>query len=229
VARGIRGAPHVGFAARMQILNAIPEKIRAYAQQIIEARGDSAKLGQVMASSPLPIVIVDDQRRYLEVNSSARSALGPSRVELEGLRVDDLTPPYWIPALEANWARLMSTGWIASQLEPGPADASYLGVDFYALANVLPGHHVIAFAVAGRARAQGHAEREGTPLASTLTRRQLEVLGLAAQGRDGPAIAHALTLSPATVRTHFQNIYAKLGVRDRAGAVAEGFRRGLIA
>jgi len=37
-----------------------------------------------------------------------------------------------------------------------------------------------------------------------------------------------LTLSPATVRTHFENIYAKLGVQDQAAAVAFGIRSGLI-
>jgi two-component system, NarL family, nitrate/nitrite response regulator NarL len=35
-------------------------------------------------------------------------------------------------------------------------------------------------------------------------------------------------LSPATVRTHLQHLYEKLGVSDRAAAVAEGMRRGLL-
>ena len=62
-----------------------------------------------------------------------------------------------------------------------------------------------------------------------LSEREIEVLLLAAEGLSGPAIAERLVLSPATVKTHFENIYAKLGVGDRASAVAQGLRTGLIA
>jgi two-component system nitrate/nitrite response regulator NarL len=41
-------------------------------------------------------------------------------------------------------------------------------------------------------------------------------------------IAERLVLSPGTVKTHFQNVYAKWGVPDRAAAVAEALRQGLI-
>jgi PAS domain S-box-containing protein len=61
-----------------------------------------------------------------------------------------------------------------------------------------------------------------------LTTRQLEVLRLAAEGHSGPGIAEELMLSPATVRTHFAHIYEKLGVGDRAAAVAHALRTGLI-
>jgi DNA-binding CsgD family transcriptional regulator len=61
-----------------------------------------------------------------------------------------------------------------------------------------------------------------------LTRRELEVLQLAAAGTSGPEIAATLIVSTATVKTHFENIYAKLGVSDRAGAVAEALRLGII-
>jgi ATP/maltotriose-dependent transcriptional regulator MalT len=61
-----------------------------------------------------------------------------------------------------------------------------------------------------------------------LSKRELEVLALAAEGNSGPQIAGRLSLSPATVKTHFENIYEKLGVSDRAAAVARGLRAGLI-
>jgi PAS domain S-box-containing protein len=63
---------------------------------------------------------------------------------------------------------------------------------------------------------------------SPLTQRELEVLRLAAEGNNGPDIARHLFLSPATVKTHFENIYEKLGVCDRAAAVAYALRTGLI-
>jgi two-component system, NarL family, nitrate/nitrite response regulator NarL len=61
-----------------------------------------------------------------------------------------------------------------------------------------------------------------------LTDRELEVLRHVASGRQAPEIARELFLSPATVKGHLQNLYEKLGVSDRAAAVAEAMRRGLI-
>ncbi len=57
---------------------------------------------------------------------------------------------------------------------------------------------------------------------SPLTARETEVLQLASHGGASAAIAERLQVSTSTVKTHFEHIYAKLGVADRAGAVAEG-------
>lgn len=62
-----------------------------------------------------------------------------------------------------------------------------------------------------------------------LTPREIEVLVLTAEGLSGPEVAAELVLSPSTVNTHFKNIYAKLGVRTRAAAVAKAMRVGAIA
>jgi DNA-binding CsgD family transcriptional regulator len=61
-----------------------------------------------------------------------------------------------------------------------------------------------------------------------LSPRELEVLRLAAEGNTGREIAEQLVLSPTTVKTHFGSIFGKLGVSDRASAVAHGFRIGLL-
>jgi two-component system nitrate/nitrite response regulator NarL len=61
-----------------------------------------------------------------------------------------------------------------------------------------------------------------------LTAREREVLELTAGGRSAPQIAEQLFLSTATVKTHLQRLYEKLGVSDRAAAVAEAMRRGLL-
>jgi two-component system nitrate/nitrite response regulator NarL len=62
-----------------------------------------------------------------------------------------------------------------------------------------------------------------------LSPREHEILELLATGASTPAIAARLYLSAATVKTHLHHLYEKLGVSDRAAAVAEGLRRGLIA
>lgn len=61
-----------------------------------------------------------------------------------------------------------------------------------------------------------------------LTPRERDVLQLAAEDLSAPGIAEHLSLSPATVNTHFGHIYVKLDVNSRAGAVAKGMRLGLI-
>lgn len=61
-----------------------------------------------------------------------------------------------------------------------------------------------------------------------LTRREREILMLAAEGRSAPEIARLLFLSPATIKTHLSNIYDKLGVSDRAAAVAKALREGVL-
>ncbi|MEA2267631.1 MAG: hypothetical protein QOC64_241 [Solirubrobacteraceae bacterium] len=61
-----------------------------------------------------------------------------------------------------------------------------------------------------------------------LSEREIEVLRLASDGLSGPAIAEQLVLSPSTVKTHFENVYEKLGVSDRAAAVALALRMGLF-
>ena len=80
----------------------------------------------------------------------------------------------------------------------------------------------------GRELGRFLAARRGELGKRRLTERELDVLELAAEGNSGPEIAEQLFLSPATVKTHFQHIYEKLGVGDRAGAVAHALRTGLI-
>jgi two-component system nitrate/nitrite response regulator NarL len=63
---------------------------------------------------------------------------------------------------------------------------------------------------------------------TVLSPREGEVLRFLASGFSAPQIARELHLSPSTIKTHLQRLYERLGVSDRAAAVAEGMRRGLI-
>jgi DNA-binding NarL/FixJ family response regulator len=73
------------------------------------------------------------------------------------------------------------------------------------------------------------ARRRGELKLSPLTARELEILTFAAQGLTGRRIAERLEISPATVKTHFEHVFRKLGVSDRTAAVAQAIRGGLIA
>jgi len=61
-----------------------------------------------------------------------------------------------------------------------------------------------------------------------LSKRELEVLKLMAQGKSNKEIGSALFISEGTVKSHGKAIFAKLNVVSRAEAVAEATRRGLI-
>jgi DNA-binding NarL/FixJ family response regulator len=67
-----------------------------------------------------------------------------------------------------------------------------------------------------------------TPAKDDLSKRELEVLALIAKGATNREAAAQLFISEATVKTHLLHLYAKLGVSDRAAAVATAFARGLL-
>jgi two-component system nitrate/nitrite response regulator NarL len=68
-------------------------------------------------------------------------------------------------------------------------------------------------------------KQDGAP---ALSAREQEILHLIAAGKSLPQIATELHLGLTTVKTHVQHLYEKLGVSDRAAAVASAMRRGLI-
>ena len=61
-----------------------------------------------------------------------------------------------------------------------------------------------------------------------LSEREQQVLTGFARGLSIPELAAELYLGVSTVKTHAQHLYQKLGVSDRAAAVAEGMRQGLL-
>lgn len=68
-------------------------------------------------------------------------------------------------------------------------------------------------------------ETERRPI---LSPRERQILELTADGLTAPEMGSRLHLSTATVKTHLQNVYEKLGVSERAAAVAQAMRRGIL-
>jgi DNA-binding NarL/FixJ family response regulator len=60
-----------------------------------------------------------------------------------------------------------------------------------------------------------------------LTPREAEVLALIADGLNNAQIAEHLVVSPATVKSHINHLFAKAGIRDRAQAVRYAYSRGI--
>jgi DNA-binding NarL/FixJ family response regulator len=120
------------------------------------------------------------------------------------------TDSYVLPAIEAG-----ATGYL---LKDAPRDELLRAVRAAAA-----GQSVLAPSVATRLM-----HRVRAPEPELLSHRELEVLGLVAAGTTNRETAARLFISEATVKTHLLHIYAKLGVADRAAAVAEAFNRGLL-
>ena len=73
-----------------------------------------------------------------------------------------------------------------------------------------------------------HAQPFVEDLAEPLSDRELEVLDLLAEGHSNKLIAHRLSISEHTVKTHVASIFAKLGAASRTEAVSRAIRRGLV-
>jgi two-component system, NarL family, nitrate/nitrite response regulator NarL len=61
-----------------------------------------------------------------------------------------------------------------------------------------------------------------------ITEREREILQLTARGASAKDVGARLGVSPGTVKSHLRHVYEKLGVSDRAAAVAEAMRRGIL-
>jgi HD-GYP domain-containing protein (c-di-GMP phosphodiesterase class II) len=83
-------------------------------------------------------------------------------------------------------------------------------------------------AVAAVLVAAGHRGSTRPTLAGGLTEREVEVLRAVSRGLSMKEIARLLGISPKTVDNHLQNLYAKIGVKTRAGATLFAIERGLV-
>ncbi|GAA2745768.1 response regulator transcription factor [Kitasatospora cinereorecta] len=118
-----------------------------------------------------------------------------------------------LPAIEAG-----ATGYL---LKDAPRDELFTAVRAAAA-----GRTVLSPAVASRLVT--HVRTPADDGATSLSSREQDVLRLVAEGTSNREIAAALFVSEATVKTHLSHIFAKLGAKDRAAAVATAYRRGIL-
>jgi DNA-binding NarL/FixJ family response regulator len=178
--------------------------------QVLGEAGDGAEAVR-LARTLRPDVILMDLRMPGMDGLAAITELARQRIASKVLVLTTYdTDSYVLPAIEAG-----ATGYL---LKDAPRTELLRAVRAAAA-----GQSVLPPSVATRL-----VNRVRTPEAEPLSQRELEVLELVAAGTTNREAAAKLFISEATVKSHLLNIYAKLGVSDRAAAVAEGFNRGLL-
>ena len=193
--------------------------------------GLSRDAGYLWASSLDVLVVVDDERRYVRVNERGARLLGAPLPKILRSRLEDFTPQEHWPRMMRSWHELQRRGRLYGDYEVLQGDGSRVVIEFCALRGFRPSEHLIVARETASHRALAPVERAaGLTVANAprLTRREIEVIALVAEGNSARAIGAQLHLSPATIKTHLASVYHKLGVRDRAAAVATALRRGII-
>lgn len=181
--------------------------------------------GPSFHASLVPMVICDDDRRYVAANAAARLLLRVPAAALRGMRIDDLTPAEQRGDMEALWRTFREEGTQRGTFELQMPDGPRLAVDYSATSDVRPGRHLSILMFPPGDTEPGEAERRP---AQILTGREREVLGMVAMGMSSAWIADTLGLSASTVETHVRHCLNKLGARNRAHAIALGVSRGEI-
>jgi DNA-binding CsgD family transcriptional regulator len=215
----------------VSVSTAVPSSLMQVAEAVGATRGRALQLRSIFDQSLIPMIMVDNQRRFIEVNAAARLLARTSLEEIRRLRIDDFTAPEDLPGLHGFWAELIQRESVSGSYDVTFPDLSCISLVYSATANALPGLHLFVFVPAawpcGELEAMRPAREEPTT-SSPLSDRQVEVLRLVSVGATAGEIADELFISTATVRTHIKNILGRLGAHNRAHAVALAMTRGLL-
>ena len=196
------------------------------------------RLREAFERSRNPMLIADDQRRWVTGNDAAAELLGISREEVPWHTIDEFTPATERTRLEKLWEELLANGVAEGWYQFVVPNKGLRTVEFSATANVLPARHFSVLiptdtappATLGDVSAVGAARKPAVePSAQVrLTEREREVVTLVASGLHNEEMAARLFVSPETVKTHVQHAMEKLGVHTRAHAVAVALVSGQI-
>ena len=184
--------------------------------------GWSALFTSAFKQSKNPMALVDDQRRYVDVNPAYVRLLGRSRDQVIGTHLWDFVVggPLFSPAL---WAAALAAHRFHGEAELIRADGSHIGVQWAGATEVATGQRLVLFVALSTSKWGGSFRRsvviDHEP--GELSARELEIVRLIAHGESGPEIAAELHISHDTVRTHVRNAMRKVGARSRAHLVAK--------
>jgi PAS domain S-box-containing protein len=167
------------------------------------------------------MVLLDDDRRHVEVNGAYVQLLGYRPSDLIGRPVRELRADHSAVS-DDQWHAALRQKQFTGTIELLRADGGHVIVEFAGHPEIVTGQQLVLF-VALRA-ARGGRLRDDTPEATVradLSQRELEVVKLLAEGFSGPEVAEELQIAHNTVRTHTRNAMTKMNSRSRAQLVAK--------
>ena len=167
------------------------------------------------------MVLLDDDRRHVEVNGAYAQLLGYRPSDLIGRPVRELRADHSAVS-DDQWHASLRQKQFTGTIELLRADGGRVTVEFAGHPEIVTGQQLVLF-VALRA-ARGGRLRDDSPEASVradLSQRELEVVKLLAEGFSGPEVAGELQIAHNTVRTHTRNAMTKMNARSRAQLVAK--------
>ena len=192
-------------------------------QDDIEVTGEAADgleaIDQAMASSP-DVIVMDIRMPRMDGIEATRRLVGDERVRARVLMLTTFDhDEYVYEALRAG-----ASGFLLKSAPPRELAG--------AIRIVAAGEALLAPEITRRMiEDYVRRPRPGTgppPGLAALTSRELEVLGLIAQGLSNAEIGAALFLSEPTIKTHVTRILAKLQLRDRVQAVVLAYESGMV-
>ena len=172
------------------------------------------------------MILVDHERRCVDVNAAFVELLGYQRSELIGRRYHEFAVEP--PLSDEAWRQLThgSDFYVTRQLRR--ADGQHVSVELAGHRETVTGRDLILVVVVRRVRGGRSADGHDGASDSALTAREREIVELIALGLTGPEIANELYVSHATVRTHVRNAMKKLGAHSRAHLVAKALGDGIV-
>ncbi len=187
--------------------------------EVVGEAGDGAEALEVIRWRRPDVVLMDIQMPVMDGLEATRRLLDPPG---DAPKVIILTT-FELDAYVFEALRAGASGFLVKNAPPEDLVT--------AIRSVMAGGGLLSPGVTARVIAafahRRPSDRDARQLA-TLTEREREVLGLVGRGLTNGEIAGRLVLGEATVKTHVSNIFAKLGVRDRVGAVILAYESGLI-
>jgi PAS domain S-box-containing protein len=191
--------------------------------------GWSGLFWEAFTRSKSAMVLVDDDRRLVDVNGALLQLLGHRRSDLIGRHVWEFVVDGPFATVD-EWQTMLQRSHFTGSADIKCADGRCVRVEFAGHPETVTGRRLVLgviLAVSARGRRPAFGSGATSALAR-LTPREVEVINLVALGLSGREVAQELQIAHDTVRTHVRNAMTKTEARSRAQLVAKVLGEGML-